>query len=138
MSSTPTELREGVEYRALELSLAHAGDVSPVDPVRFDLLVLECSESQRSHSGEARRAMERLATEHASAQIRVATLTPSGRPIALQSGDTADVQVSASHAAGLIAAVCRTKRPLIGGSIRQATPLRDGGVFFPSPIGWWR
>ncbi len=130
MSSTPTQLREGVEYRALELPLAPAGDALPVDPVRFDLLVLACSEPQRSHSGEARRAMERLAAEHASTEIRVATLTPSGRPIALQSGDTADVQVSASHAAGLVAAVCRTGREGIGVDLVDPSSAGPG-------LDWW-
>ena len=75
-----------------------------LQPAEVDLLVLESSGGRHVESGQARRAMEQLAARHAPDAIRVATLTPSGRPIALRCGDLAGMQVSATHAGGLIVA----------------------------------
>ena len=76
--------------------------------------------------------MERLALRHATSQdpIRVATLTPSGRPIALHDGDTIPLQVSASHAAGLIVATCRTGSAGVG--VDLVDPATAG-----SGLDWW-
>ena len=107
MSSTLIELEAGVAYRGIELASAVTDPLPSHDASRIDLLVINGEKTSGSSSGDARRAMEQLASHYAEAPIRVATLTPSGRPIALLSGELANVRVSATHAGEMIVAACR-------------------------------
>ena len=107
MTLAPIELHAGVEYRGVELAIAGANPLSGDGTLCIDLMVISREKNGGSASGDARRAMEQLASHHAEKPIRVATLTPSGRPIALQAGERANLQVSASHAGSLIVAACR-------------------------------
>ena len=107
MSSTPIELDVGVAYRGVELPTVGVNGQSGQDNFRIDLLVIDNENTRGSLSGDARRAMEQLVANYAEPPIRVATLAPSGRPIVMQDGGPTAVQVSASHAGGLIVAACR-------------------------------
>ena len=114
MTLAPIGLHAGVEYRGVELAIAGANPLPGGETLCIDLLVINREKTSGSSSGQARRAMEQLASHHAEAPIRVATLTPSGRPIALLSGELAAVRVSATHAGEMIAVACRAD--CVGGS----------------------
>ena len=132
MPSPLNHLQTGAVYLDVSLPASPQEASGELQPAEVDLLVLESSGGRHVESGQARRAMERLALRHATSQdpIRVATLTPSGRPIALQGGDTVPLQVSTSHAAGLIVAACRIGSKGVG--VDLVDPASAG-----SGLDWW-
>lgn len=130
MPSSLNHLQIGAVYLDVSLPASLQEARGALQPVEVDLLVLESSGGRHLESGQARRAMEQLAARHAQDSIRVATLTPSGRPIAIQNGDKAGVQVSASHTGGLIAAAGRKGSRGVG--VDLVDPLSAG-----PGLDWW-
>jgi len=130
MPSSLNHLQIGAVYLDVSLPASLQEARGALQPAEVDLLVLESSGGRHLESGQARRAMEQLAARHAQDSIRVATLTPSGRPVALRSGDLAGMQVSASHAGGLIVAACRTGSKGVG--VDLVDPLSVG-----PGLDWW-
>ena len=107
MSSPFENLDVGTLHLDVPFALPDRDPRDPIATIWVDLRLFRAAD-HRLQSTQARRAMETLtARHHATPPVRVATLTPSGRPIALQAGDKASVQVSASHAGGLVAVACR-------------------------------
>lgn len=130
MPSPLNYLQIGAVHLDVSLPASSQEARGALQPAEVDLLVLESSGGRHVESGQARRAMEQLAARHAQDAIRVATLTPSGRPIALRCGDLAGMQVSASHAGGLIVAACRTGSKGVG--VDLVDPLSAG-----PGLDWW-
>ena len=129
MSSPFENLDAGTLHLDVPFGLPDRDSQDPMAIV-VDLRLFRATD-HRLQSTQARRAMETLAARHhAAPPVRVATLTPSGRPIALQAGDKASVQVSASHAGGLVAVACRDGVAGVGVDLVEPASAGRG-------LDWW-
>ena len=130
MSSPFKKLDVGALHLDVPFGLGERDSQDLMATISVDLQLFRTTD-HRLQSTQARRAMETLASRHhATPPVRVATLPPSGRPIALQAGDKAAVQVSASHAGGLVVVACRDGLAGVGVDLVEPASAGHG-------LDWW-